>query len=533
MKIHTKTLAGEPSVSLIECPSAGTNTNIWLFSKEPGQMVRELTASELAHREEESFKDCLFHYIGACVDRTWDQCNFVTCDLTEVSRRKELWAQQLPRVTPFYAVKCNPDPPLLKLLSTYGVNFDCASKGEIEQVLKLGVDPSRVIFANAVKFVPHVRYARNVGVRRATVDCENELIKLAKEWPGVECVLRILPQTYEAQCQLKTKFGARVDLVPALLAKARELDLNVVGISFHVGSGCYEDRAWAESVRLAKRVSEQFSSYGFEMKLLDIGGGFPGNSADLGMPNQPKFENICAHLRDALDEEFPEASGVEIIAEPGRFFAASMYTLATQVYSMREVDVEEDEQNKRTEEKQEKKKKRQVYVGDGVYGTFNNVVFDHQTVQLSAIITPCINTDRRRNSATESDTEHEPAITNGSNNNTTDEIIHRVSKLKEPASGDKDGDSTVETTTIFGPSCDGFDALEVKNIPPLAYNDWLVWRDMGAYTIACSSSFNGMPRPKLYYFLFQPTEGQLKVIREALELGEPEDDNPTSSVIIE
>ena len=38
------------------------------------------------------------------------------------------WIKMLPNVTPFYAVKCNSDPVLVKVLAEVGAGFDCASK---------------------------------------------------------------------------------------------------------------------------------------------------------------------------------------------------------------------------------------------------------------------------------------------------------------------------------------------------------------------------------------------------------------------
>lgn len=57
----------------------------------------------------------------------------------------------MPRVTPFYAIKCNGDPGLVQLLASLGAGFDCASMGEISQVLKIGVPTSRIIFAHPCK----------------------------------------------------------------------------------------------------------------------------------------------------------------------------------------------------------------------------------------------------------------------------------------------------------------------------------------------------------------------------------------------
>jgi hypothetical protein len=49
--------------------------------------------------------------------------------------------QAMPRVTPHYAVKCFPNPMILAALANEGAGFDCASKNELEMVMKLGVDP--------------------------------------------------------------------------------------------------------------------------------------------------------------------------------------------------------------------------------------------------------------------------------------------------------------------------------------------------------------------------------------------------------
>ena len=38
------------------------------------------------------------------------------------------WMDMLPKVAPFYAVKCNSDELLLKVLAEIGTGFDCASK---------------------------------------------------------------------------------------------------------------------------------------------------------------------------------------------------------------------------------------------------------------------------------------------------------------------------------------------------------------------------------------------------------------------
>ena len=59
--------------------------------------------------------------------------------------------EKLPRVQAHYAVKCNSDKLIIKLLAYLGAGFDCASKNEIEMILDLGVSPDRIIYANPCK----------------------------------------------------------------------------------------------------------------------------------------------------------------------------------------------------------------------------------------------------------------------------------------------------------------------------------------------------------------------------------------------
>lgn len=71
---------------------------------------------------------------------------------------------------------------------------------------------------------------------------------------------------------------------------------------------------------------------------------------------------IAEVVNMALDDFFPTASlgDVQIIAEPGRFYVASAYTLATLIHS---------------------KRNTMYYINDGVYGSFNCVLFDHAVVK--------------------------------------------------------------------------------------------------------------------------------------------------------
>jgi len=92
-----------------------------------------------------------------------DNDPFYIVDLEDICNKHINWITQMPRVEPHYAVKCNTDQMLLKLLAYLGAGFDCASKAEIQTVLDLGVSPHRIIFANPCKQASNIKYAYKKG----------------------------------------------------------------------------------------------------------------------------------------------------------------------------------------------------------------------------------------------------------------------------------------------------------------------------------------------------------------------------------
>jgi ornithine decarboxylase len=223
------------------------------------------------------------------------------------------------------AIKCNPDPYVLRMLAAIGVGFDCASHGEISQVTALGVHPSRIIFANPCKPTSFIRNAARAGVNMMTFDNMDELYKVAKSHPKAELVVRILTDDSKSLCRLGLKFGAPLNTVPTLLEKAKELGLNVIGVSFHVGSGSYDSSAFADAVMRARLVFDMGREVGYNFSLLDVGGGFEDGN----------FETTASVLNHAIERFFPIRDGITIIAEPGRFYVSNAFTLAANVIARR------------------------------------------------------------------------------------------------------------------------------------------------------------------------------------------------------
>jgi len=368
---------------------------------------------------------------------------FTTVDLGRLISQAKLWKRHLPRVQPFYAVKSNPDLNILRALFVLGVNFDCASKGEIQQILDIGADPSQIIYANPAKGFDHIHFAREKDVRLMTFDNLTELKKILVHFPDAELVLRISSNDTMSLLPFGYKFGARKEDAISLIASCVELKANLVGISFHVGSGCYSPVGFIDTLHRAREMFNEAEKNGFNLNLLDIGGGFPGDN-----DGPITFSEIATEIAPVIDSLFPESANIEVIAEPGRFFCTSTTTVALQIYAkrdyvVRKVDPDTNEINEI--------KETQYYCPDGVYGNFNNIIYDH----AKPICRP----------------------------------------LNEPPL-----DAMLFNSTFFGPTCDSIDVI-AKNIsfPDLNLGEWVYFTNMGAYTIAAGSCFNGFERPPIYY----------------------------------
>ncbi|VDN32621.1 unnamed protein product, partial [Cylicostephanus goldi] len=167
-------------------------------------------------------------------------------------------------LAPFYAVKCNTDLVLIRILASLGVGFDCASREEIDIVMDMGVTPDRIIYANPCKTRSFIMHAKERNVTMMTFDNAEELEKVAGLHPDAEMILRIAVSDPTATCPLNLKFGANpVKEAPQLLVQAKQLGVEVVGISFHVGSGCNDPTAYREAVAHARNLMDIGEGLGF------------------------------------------------------------------------------------------------------------------------------------------------------------------------------------------------------------------------------------------------------------------------------
>lgn len=287
---------------------------------------------------------------------------FYIIDLGELTNSFSTWMRLLPRVHPYYAVKCNPNPVILESLASLGANFDCASETEMKTIIEITKDPTRIIFANPCKMTSQIRYARANDVDMMTFDCEEELYKIKLYHPYAKLVLRLAVDDSKSVCKFNKKFGCSLNQVNELLTIAKTLKLDVVGFSFHVGSGCSSSDNFYNAIGDCRKATDIAKDLGITVSIIDIGGGFPG------VDRTVKFEDIASRVNDGIDTFFSkevENNSVKFISEPGRYFAEKTHTLVLNVIGKKII----------TDDKGEKM--IVYYLNDGVYGSFNCIYFDH------------------------------------------------------------------------------------------------------------------------------------------------------------
>eukprot|EP00769_Ergobibamus_cyprinoides_P004466 gnl/Ergobibamus_cyprinoides/66.p3 GENE.gnl/Ergobibamus_cyprinoides/66~~gnl/Ergobibamus_cyprinoides/66.p3 ORF type:complete len:298 (-),score=154.27 gnl/Ergobibamus_cyprinoides/66:1159-2052(-) len=270
-------------------------------------------------------------------------------------------------------------------------------------------------------------------------------------------VLRLKPPSEEGSvCCFGVKFGADREDAARLLRLAADMGAPISGFSFHVGSGGATPAAFRAAVEYASEMWDVATGLGLKPTMLDIGGGFMTTGGQKHMPGARRsFGSLARALAPTLDAfrfQHPEAV---LISEPGRFFAADTVTMAFRVYARRvcfeeRTDDIEAVRVERVRNGLEEPSEVKLYVGDGVYGCANNVLFDHAHLEFGLL---------------SADGAPLPA-------------------------------GPVFPTRVFGPTCDSLDCLSEAPLPLLSIGDWLLLESFGAYTASAAVAFNGIdPAP--------------------------------------
>jgi ornithine decarboxylase len=357
----------------------------------------------------------------------------VVVDHEVIRRNYAGFRRYLPKVQAYYAVKANPAPEIVRTLYKAGASFDVASFPEFmlvhENIKDLPAKErqdfiwDKIIYANPIK-PRETLEALDEYKPLLTYDNLDELRKIRKYAPHAGLVLRLRVPNTGSMVELSSKFGCDTGEAADLILEAFRIGLVVEGISFHVGSQCTNFDNFVQALNMAAAVMAEARTRGHEIKILDIGGGFP-------VPYDPHvkpLKDLARKVNAEIDRLF--ARNIEILAEPGRYLVATAATAVARIIG-----------------KAVRDGKTCYYIDDSVYHTFSGIVFDHCQYRIQAF------------------------------------------RRGEP-----------EICTVFGQTCDGMDAItQSEMLPPLEIDDLVYSTDIGAYSNASSTRFNGFEPAKVVH----------------------------------
>ncbi len=351
-----------------------------------------------------------------------------------IRKNYRTFKKNLPRVQCYYAVKANSNQEIVKTLFDEGASFDVASYNEFMQVytyishfeerVKDFYIWDKIIFSNTIKDRDTLRKIRRYRPL-VTYDSPDELKKIKENCNTAGLVLRLKVPDTGSQVEMSSKFGIEPGEAYNLIKQAFDFGLVVEGLSFHVGSQCTNFDNYTAALTITAQIFNDCRKKGYNLKIVDIGGGFP-------VPYEshvPRFERLAEIINSEIDRLFPR--DIEIIAEPGRFMVATAAVLISEIIG-----------------KARRDEKIFYHINDGVYHTFSGVVYDHWVPNFRAF---------------------------------------------------KGGKK--EVCAVVGPTCDSFDKISVSEQLPgnLKIGDYLFTENIGAYSTASSTKFNGFEGAKILH----------------------------------
>jgi ornithine decarboxylase len=357
----------------------------------------------------------------------------VVVDHKALRQNYSSFKKHLPKVQAYFAVKANAEPAIVRTFYHAGASFDVASLPEFMLVYDniKHLPPKeqqdfiwdKIIYANPTK-PKETLQALDKYKPLVTYDNLAELRKIRQYAPHAGVVLRLRVPNTGSMVELSSKFGCNPGEAVDLILAAFEMGLVVEGISFHVGSQCTNFQNFVQALEVSAAVMQEAKSRGREIKILDIGGGFPARYDRHVKP----FSALAKKINTEIDRLFP--ADIQILAEPGRFLVATAATAVARIIG-----------------KAVRDGKTCYYIDDSVYHTFSGIIFDHCQYHLKTF---------------------------------------------------KKGKT--EVCAVFGQTCDALDTISLSELlPDLEIEELVYSENIGAYSSASATWFNGFPPTKIVH----------------------------------
>lgn len=255
-----------------------------------------------------------------------------------VRNRYELLTETLAPVPHriHYTLKANSNRAILQLLRGLGASVDVVSGGELFRALRAGYRGGEIIFGGVGKTEAELEEALEARVLLVNIESESELHCLnelaAKRNVRAPVSVRVNPEiTVDAAHEyIRTgerghKFGVPLDDAVRVAHLAATLPYTtLLGLDMHLGSQLSRVDPYRAGTERLTGIAGELRRRGVDtLRYLDIGGGLGVRYDTEEPPDLARFARSVLPL--------VEASGLQLIMEPGRFIVGNAGVLLTRV----------------------------------------------------------------------------------------------------------------------------------------------------------------------------------------------------------
>ena len=236
-----------------------------------------------------------------------------------------------------YAMKANSSLAVLQTFAGAGCGFDIVSGGELDRVLAVGVDASRIVFSGVGKTRAEMRQALDAGVMCFNVESDSELDVLSQvasqAGRTAKVSLRVNPDVdagthpYISTGLKDNKFGIAHQNALASYRRAAVLPgLEVVGIDCHIGSQITAVGPYIDALDRVLDLVEAIEAHGIGIHHIDVGGGLGITYTD---ETPPSAESLVRAMLDRIDAR--GHGHRKVLLEPGRSLVGNAGVLLSEV----------------------------------------------------------------------------------------------------------------------------------------------------------------------------------------------------------
>ncbi|MDR1527040.1 MAG: diaminopimelate decarboxylase [Dysgonamonadaceae bacterium] len=242
-----------------------------------------------------------------------------------------------------YAVKANANPRILSIISEYGVGADCVSGGEIQAALDAGFPADKIVFAGVGKADWEIERGLENTIFCFNVESlpELEIINelATKKAKTARIALRINPEVdahthhHITTGKKENKFGIHPEQLDAVLDRLPSLlQVQLIGIHFHIGSQLTEIEPFQKLCNRANEIRNTLENRGFRLQIVNFGGGL---GIDYEHPDAHLIPDFKTYF-ETFHNHFPSFPGQEIHFEPGRSMVGQCGSLISKVLYVKE-----------------------------------------------------------------------------------------------------------------------------------------------------------------------------------------------------